>query len=387
MRAQFPNQYGSGPILIDMATKTYVDNSLTLKVSKSGDSMSGPLYLAGDPVTSNQAATKNYVDTAVSNVSSGGGSSYSPPVGSYIIVDQYLTSDPALSAYLSANGQMVSKSTYNALYNVIGTNYNVNYVSCNGMPWAFQYDINFTQKDPDTFVDRSDVALDTGLSEGCCVYVNNKVYYIGGTIYDTDNSYETAVANIYASELDYKGDMYNNLSDTGYILPEPITRAKAYIDNNYIYIVGGQTGDGSNGYTDLNTVYRSNPGYDISSWTLISTIPVGISSPLVVLTISKLYVIYGGTSVMYSADKDPDGNLTNWAAEQDLPFTAEYEHYACVGNYVYFFIGSNVYTYLIDESGIMNYQGYNNCQDLVLKNSQVAVNNNYIYIVGGSGSF
>ena len=56
--------------------KAYVDTavsgvSTSSFVSKSGDSMTGPLTLAGDPTTSGQAATRHYVDTQTANVNMG----------------------------------------------------------------------------------------------------------------------------------------------------------------------------------------------------------------------------------------------------------------------------------------------------------------------------
>jgi hypothetical protein len=54
----------------DAANKAYVDSAVTTTgsgsfVSKAGDSMSGPLQLPADPVSSNQASTKHYVDSGL----------------------------------------------------------------------------------------------------------------------------------------------------------------------------------------------------------------------------------------------------------------------------------------------------------------------------------
>src|SRR5262245_28222516 len=49
----------------DGARKTYVDNADALRVLKAGDTMSGPLILSGNPTTAMQAATKQYVDMGV----------------------------------------------------------------------------------------------------------------------------------------------------------------------------------------------------------------------------------------------------------------------------------------------------------------------------------
>lgn len=49
----------------EMATKDYVTEQANLKVSKAGDTMTGPLLLPGNPTANLQAAPKQYVDTAV----------------------------------------------------------------------------------------------------------------------------------------------------------------------------------------------------------------------------------------------------------------------------------------------------------------------------------
>jgi hypothetical protein len=45
-----------------LVTKMYVDEQDALRVLKSGDTMSGPLTLPGDPTANTHAATKQYVD-------------------------------------------------------------------------------------------------------------------------------------------------------------------------------------------------------------------------------------------------------------------------------------------------------------------------------------
>ena len=64
-----------GPVAAeDVANKEYVDTAVGQVgegsyVKKAGDAMTGPLTLSGDPVSSNQAATRHYVDDQVSGIS------------------------------------------------------------------------------------------------------------------------------------------------------------------------------------------------------------------------------------------------------------------------------------------------------------------------------
>ena len=57
-----PNQFTS---------KTYTDTQDSLKVSKAGDTMTGSLTLSGAPTSNLHAATKAYVDSAISGVGTG----------------------------------------------------------------------------------------------------------------------------------------------------------------------------------------------------------------------------------------------------------------------------------------------------------------------------
>ena len=68
------------------ATVEYVDT----KVAITGDTMTGPLILSGDPGTGLQAATKNYVDNTVAN------------------------STPTLTGYIKADGSVPMTGTLEA---------------------------------------------------------------------------------------------------------------------------------------------------------------------------------------------------------------------------------------------------------------------------------
>jgi beta-glucanase (GH16 family) len=52
-------------------SKTYVDTQDALKVSKAGDTMTGALTLSGAPTSNLHAATKAYVDSAISGAGTG----------------------------------------------------------------------------------------------------------------------------------------------------------------------------------------------------------------------------------------------------------------------------------------------------------------------------
>jgi len=72
-------------------------------VFKSGDTMTGPLYLNADPTLPTQAATKNYVDSIV------GGASYVHIAGSTMTGPLYLNADPTLPTQASTKNYTDSK--------------------------------------------------------------------------------------------------------------------------------------------------------------------------------------------------------------------------------------------------------------------------------------
>ena len=53
----------TGTLSNDAVNKSQMDTADALKVSKSGDTMTGALVLYGDPTANLQASTKQYTDT------------------------------------------------------------------------------------------------------------------------------------------------------------------------------------------------------------------------------------------------------------------------------------------------------------------------------------
>jgi hypothetical protein len=91
--AAIQNQVLPTSVAMQTVSKTYVDTAIanaqaglptvsSTYVLKTGDTMSGPLVLPGDPVSPNQAADKNYVDGSIAAVAGGvGGAVRTLPAG------------------------------------------------------------------------------------------------------------------------------------------------------------------------------------------------------------------------------------------------------------------------------------------------------------------
>jgi microcystin-dependent protein len=89
------------------ATTTYVDTQDAKAVPKAGGTMTGALTLSGPPTVDLHASTKAYVDSKGSGI----------PPGA--IMDFAVPTTPA--GWLPCDGQQVSRTTYAALFAVVGT--------------------------------------------------------------------------------------------------------------------------------------------------------------------------------------------------------------------------------------------------------------------------
>ncbi len=122
--AAIQNQVLPTSVAMQTVSKQYVDNAIAAAVTgyptasspyvlKAGDSMTGPLVLPADPVSPNQAADKNYVDSNVASVAAGLGQKVSllpsasqvvaQPTGTQLEVND-LNGDLYASQYVSGAG-------------------------------------------------------------------------------------------------------------------------------------------------------------------------------------------------------------------------------------------------------------------------------------------
>jgi trimeric autotransporter adhesin len=112
-------------VAMQTVSKSYVDTAIAAAVTghpldssspfvqKTGDAMTGPLVLPGDPTTTNQAADKHYVDVSVAALAGGEGQMVSLfPAGTQTVVQQvgtqlqvnHMNGEEYASQYVSGNG-------------------------------------------------------------------------------------------------------------------------------------------------------------------------------------------------------------------------------------------------------------------------------------------
>lgn len=128
--------------VLQATPKQYVDNAVAGRVSKSGDTMTGPLTLPGSPSSGAHASTKAYTDAAdLLKVNKAGDTMTGPltlpsdPTAAlHAATKQYIDNAfrgimlqmPRLTeppGWLKCNGQAVSRATYAELFAIIGTTF------------------------------------------------------------------------------------------------------------------------------------------------------------------------------------------------------------------------------------------------------------------------
>ncbi|EKD89586.1 MAG: hypothetical protein ACD_33C00041G0013, partial [uncultured bacterium] len=115
-----------------------LQTQLNSKLPLSGGTLTGFITLNTNPSNTMHVATKQYVDTIVGGTVGSGLS-----VGD--VVRKTVSTTPL--SFLRCNGAQVSKTTYSALYAVIGDTFSYTFTTTpgSGQPWRQQYDINLTQ--------------------------------------------------------------------------------------------------------------------------------------------------------------------------------------------------------------------------------------------------
>lgn len=87
---------------------TTLQTNIDAKVAKAGDSMSGPLSLAADPTTNNQAATKHYVDVTVADAT-GSATAKVSKSGDTMTGPLVLSGDPTIAMHAATKSYVDNK--------------------------------------------------------------------------------------------------------------------------------------------------------------------------------------------------------------------------------------------------------------------------------------
>ena len=397
-------------------TLTYVNTHDALKVNKAGDTMTGQLVLPGAPTLVTHAVTKGYVDTLVTthtanvalhltpaqntlldavtvtsteiNTLSGTTSNIQTqintlsttlvPTGTVIEVDT--TTTP--SKYLRTNGTQVSKTTYAALFAVIGERYaTITMPSIIGQPWRQQYSFNKANSTISAWV--ANTPLPISISSSHVIVTNNRVYLLGGWLNNTTST-------VYTAPINPNGTLGAWVTSTP--LPIALWGAQAIVTNNRVYLLGGI----------INGVYSSavytapiNPDGTLGSWVIDTPLPGTITNSQAIITNNRVYLLGGATnngaysSSVYTASINIDGTLSTWTINAPLPVTISHSQAIVTNNRVYLLGGyingvDSVYTTIINPDGTLGAWVTDTPLPNNIKMSQAIVTNNRVYLIGGN---
>ena len=322
---------------------TLLGFGITDGVNLTGDNLTGALTLNANPSTGLHAATKQYVDTAVSSASI-------VPVGG-TIRRLYNT---APTNYLRTNGALISKTGYASLYAVIGNTEPYN-VSGGGQPWQRQYQLN-TQQSAELPGWTAGTNYPTNVHGVECFVTKNYVYAVGGW------NGTAMLSAVYVAPINPDGSIGAWTATTA--LPTATGWSRPVFTRNRVYLVGGSAVNGQS----FATIYTApiNTDGTLGAWTTGPALPTALNDPQAFVTKGKLYCVGGytnanRTNAVYSATIDTDGTINAWVTETSLPVSLSGHRAIVTKNRVYIVGGSNgtvdnpssttVYTASIDSTG------------------------------------
>lgn len=402
---------------------TLAGYGITDGVKVTGDTITGTLKSTAVATLDMHAVTKGYIDQK-SQTSAG-----SVDVG--IILEYPSVVTPA--GYLRCNGGEVSKTTYAALYAVIGDSMSTKPV-VSIKPWVDQYAFNTQQTGntgtwstvsslpsdrvlAQTVVTKNRVYLLCGhngtaytntsltapinpdgtlgawtsggnlpiaLGNSLGIVINNKVYIMGGY---TGSS---AVANVYSASINSDGTLAAWETETS--LPIPLSHSQVAIVKNRVYLIGGVSTSGR--VSDIYYATVSNEGA-LGPWVSAGNLPLTLSHTHIVVTNSRVYLLGGYTgssysSAVYSAPINADGSLGAWLTEPNLIENLGYSSLIVVKNKVFLIGGmtgntstSQVRVSTINADGTLGAWQTGTQIPQALYTGQAVVTSSRVYLLGG----
>lgn len=290
---------------------------ITDALTKAGGTVSGSLTLSGDPTATFHAATKQYIDNTVGAASA---------LRSGDIVTKMQSSTP--TGFLRCNGGTASKTTYAALYAVVGDTFSIaDTQQGNGKPWQLQYHFNTALKtDLGPWTYGSNLPLVMPYTQA--IVTRNRVYLLGG--YDTMSGNGTQLdilSNIFYADIDINGYLVNWINAGN--LPIGLYQSQAIVVKNKLYMIGGSVATAQGGTQQSSAVYVTTINTDgtLGTWTTSGSLPVAVGAGSAIITSNRIYLIGGlanggASNAVYTAVINEDGTLGTWSnANVNLPKT------------------------------------------------------------------
>ena len=354
---------------------TLAGYGITDGINLTGDTIVGTLKSNATPTAAMHAVTRGYIETAAS----GAGGLVSPG----IIIGFPTTTTPG--GYLRCNGGEVSKTTYAALYSVVGDLFGSDLTPGSGKPWKQQYAFN-TEQSSDITGWVADANLPGTLHASQAIVTKNRVYLLGGY---NGNNY---VSTVYTAPINEDGTL--GTWTTGTNLPGVLYHSQAIVTKNRVYLLGGWIGGGA-----VATVYTApiNEDGTLGTWTTGTSLPEPVRWSQAIVTKNRVYLLGGGNSsgsvsTVYTAPINADGTLGAWITGTSLPGVLSGSQAIVTKNRVYLLGGwngsylSTVYTAPINADGTLGIWTTGPSLPGALYSSQAIVTKNRVYLLGGNSS-
>jgi microcystin-dependent protein len=293
----------SWTIVKDKST-TLAGFDITDVVKTGGDTVAAIQTSDTQSSDSKATITKSTVDTAVGQVQFA-------QVQTGEVVRLPTPTTPA--GYLRANGGLVDKTAYAALYAILGEVYKKSTVDTFGYigyPWQQQSLFN-TSNTSSTLTWSAETALSAGTYSYQSVVTKNRVYLFSGLGADT-------VRRTYTAPINTDGTLGAWVVTTN-TFPAQLQYSASFATKNRVYVIGGM-----NGFTNTKTVYTApiNADGTLGTWTTATNFPTDVFGHSAFVTKNRVYVVGGDTGVfmtntnyhktIYTAPINEDGTIGTW---------------------------------------------------------------------------
>lgn len=347
-------------------------------------SLTGTLMVNTQPTVDTHAATQQYLQTKMANMSAGA------KIGDLKI------STPSIAGtrFMRANGAVLDKTAYAALYAVIGDTFSsgggaggtTGYVA---QPWRQQYAFN-TVNNSTSGAWTAGGNLLAALWWSQAAVTKNRIYMFGGVVANS-----TYTPNIYTAPLNADGSI--GTWATAGTIPSACCGHTVIMTKNKLYLIGGAL---SPSQFSPNSYWAPiNADGTIGAFTAGTSLPAGVCGASVVVTTNRIYLMggldaAGYSKKVYTATIDDDGVIGAWTSAADMPGVLNGSQAVITKNRVYVLGGavtstthtSAVYTAPINADGTLGAWTTGTSLPSAVAFAQAVMTNNRVYLIGGAAS-
>ncbi len=256
---------------------TLAGYGITNAVNRNDGTVNGNITLTANPVAGDDVVTKGYADAALAG-----------RVGFAVGDIVAYAGNTTPTGFLRCNGGEVSKTTYAALYTVVGDQFSYLTHPGSGKPWKQQYEFN-TEQSTNITGWTTGTSLPGVLSLSQAIVTKNRVYLLGGF------NGNDITSTVYTAPINTDGTL--GTWTTGTSLPEGLVGSQAIVTKNRVYLLGGFNVNGI-----VSTVYTApiNTDGTLGTWTTGTSLPEGLGGSQAIVTKNRVYLLGGYTGSAYT---------------------------------------------------------------------------------------